>query len=101
RHTRSKRDWSSDVCSSDLLAGLRLGTIVSQEQNINSCRKIISPFSVNVAALCAGIASLNDTEYENFVKEQTIASRDALFEGLCEIGRASCRERGEDWEVTG
>src|SRR5699024_12224064 len=21
RHTRSKRDWSSDVCSSDLLAG--------------------------------------------------------------------------------
>lgn len=73
--------------SKDLgLAGLRLGTIVSQEQNINSCRKIISPFSVNVAALCAGIASLNDTEYENFVKEQTIASRDALFEGLCEMG---------------
>src|SRR5438067_12760354 len=25
RHTRSKRDWSSDVCSSDLLALMRLG----------------------------------------------------------------------------
>src|SRR5699024_11990283 len=24
RHTRSKRDWSSDVCSSDLLYGLKL-----------------------------------------------------------------------------
>src|SRR5699024_11692529 len=23
RHTRSKRDWSSDVCSSDLVAALR------------------------------------------------------------------------------
>src|SRR5699024_11788600 len=23
RHTRSKRDWSSDVCSSDLVAGSR------------------------------------------------------------------------------
>src|SRR6266550_6981533 len=25
RHTRCSRDWSSDVCSSDLSAGLRLG----------------------------------------------------------------------------
>src|SRR5207249_6317611 len=25
RHTRSKRDWSSDVCSSDLNAWLRIG----------------------------------------------------------------------------
>src|SRR6266513_4221144 len=31
RHTRSKRDWSSDVCSSDLLGKLReaLGSYVS------------------------------------------------------------------------
>src|SRR5207249_8394455 len=25
RHTRSKRDWSSDVCSSDLVIGLLIG----------------------------------------------------------------------------
>src|SRR5699024_11252010 len=25
RHTRSKRDWSSDVCSSDLIAALSVG----------------------------------------------------------------------------
>src|SRR5699024_11241409 len=25
RHTRSKRDWSSDVCSSDLLEGGKVG----------------------------------------------------------------------------
>src|SRR5699024_11440646 len=27
RHTRSKRDWSSDVCSSDLLGNHRLNTL--------------------------------------------------------------------------
>src|SRR5207249_7098360 len=27
RHTRSKRDWSSDVCSSDLIALLREGSL--------------------------------------------------------------------------
>src|SRR5699024_4005975 len=27
RHTRSKRDWSSDVCSSDLLLALAAGTV--------------------------------------------------------------------------
>src|SRR6266513_4300158 len=27
RHTRSKRDWSSDVCSSDLLPNMREGKI--------------------------------------------------------------------------
>src|SRR5699024_12239051 len=26
RHTRSKRDWSSDVCSSDLVSGIRTFT---------------------------------------------------------------------------
>src|SRR5699024_11735546 len=30
RHTRSKRDWSSDVCSSDLP-----GAVVEQEQQID------------------------------------------------------------------
>src|SRR5699024_11375765 len=36
RHTRSKRDWSSDVCSSDLGYGLddpMLGPLISAEQH--------------------------------------------------------------------
>src|SRR5699024_12200314 len=37
RHTRSKRDWSSDVCSSDLdLFGL--DEIVSHHLSLESCR---------------------------------------------------------------
>src|SRR5699024_11231430 len=30
RHTRSKRDWSSDVCSSDLLIGATYGMMMVQ-----------------------------------------------------------------------
>src|SRR5699024_12165061 len=29
RHTRSKRDWSSDVCSSDLRPAVRLSSIMN------------------------------------------------------------------------
>src|SRR5438067_13199461 len=32
RHTRSKRDWSSDVCSSDLTAELALSPALAPEE---------------------------------------------------------------------
>src|SRR5438067_9814573 len=38
RHTRSKRDWSSDVCSSDLEAYQRRSRNGSSQRNI-SCRE--------------------------------------------------------------
>ena len=68
------------------LAGLRLGVILSQKNNIEQCRKIISPYSVNIAAICAGIASLDDFEYENHIKEQIAISRNALISGFTELG---------------
>src|SRR5205809_396611 len=33
RHTRCSRDWSSDVCSSDLLAGYYLADILTNQKN--------------------------------------------------------------------
>ncbi len=68
------------------LAGLRLGVILSQEQNIMQCKKVISPYSVNAAAICAGMAALNDIEYEKFIKEQIKCSRETLMQGLLELG---------------
>src|SRR6266513_5768135 len=38
RHTRSKRDWSSDVCSSDLAAGDQVFGEVRREQPRVRCR---------------------------------------------------------------
>src|SRR5699024_8666606 len=34
RHTRSKRDWSSDVCSSDLKISLRLNHLVIKNERV-------------------------------------------------------------------
>src|SRR5699024_9197444 len=38
RHTRSKRDWSSDVCSSDLPKILNMGTILNISADILICQ---------------------------------------------------------------
>src|SRR5207249_8247319 len=40
RHTRSKRDWSSDVCSSDLSAALGDDGILRGTINSNSLREV-------------------------------------------------------------
>src|SRR5699024_11846524 len=36
RHTRSKRDWSSDVCSSDLRSDLHMSYAVCRMQKVKS-----------------------------------------------------------------
>src|SRR5438105_7680044 len=36
RHTRSTRDWSSDVCSSDLPYGIELGMLLKMLQDTKS-----------------------------------------------------------------
>src|SRR5699024_12193700 len=51
RHTRSKRDWSSDVCSSDLILSRKLG--LEWGEIVNGCaeisglddRKVLADFS--------------------------------------------------------
>jgi len=52
------------------LAGLRLGYIMSNKDNIKAIQKVLSPYSVNgVAAACA-FAALKDQKYiKNYVKE--------------------------------
>src|SRR5699024_11572938 len=85
RHTRSKRDWSSDVCSSDLTSQVATATAPAttryQPQGLSTMPAITRrarPTPTPIAAL---------------------RSRPALFFGLgirtVQIGRASCRERGE------
>src|SRR5690606_39543934 len=66
RHTRFSRDWSSDVCSSDLL------------------RASIDPPERDGESMLAAL-ELNDVDLEG-VDLEAIQAR-------LEIGRASCRER--------
>src|SRR5207249_6802629 len=89
RHTISKRDWSSDVCSSDLLArwmqvlqvrcGFRRLVVVAHSMGGLVARAFIERVAGDHAA-----PTINGID--TFVSISTPWG---------EIGRASCRERGE------
>src|SRR5437867_5176815 len=82
RHTRSYGDWSSDVCSSDLLVESDLAAVGRGAQGIGL------DLHHRDLARCrdrCGAATHAAGEIENLAEA---APR------LDEIGRASCRERG-------
>ena len=53
------RSFSKDFA----LAGMRLGCVISNEENIKNLKKVISPFSVNTFAMKEGIAALSYITY--------------------------------------
>src|SRR5207245_6154816 len=88
RHTICYRDWSSDVCSSDLwglvLCGVALAGCVFQVLSGREgwLRPLIG------AALCGLMCGL-------LAWASTVALPRAEAARRTQIGRASCRERGE------
>src|SRR5207249_6796477 len=90
RHTRSKRDWSSDVCSSDLSrsAGVQEGESDLVRQPYGSAQfEAVRDLEVRRPQ-----ASTFQGTIEGRVLQ--VGPRLEVGEGH-EIGRASCRERGE------
>src|SRR5690606_39590404 len=89
RHTRFSRDWSSDVCSSDL-------TYLSNNVVIATGFYDI-PNKMNVPG-----EDLNKVSHyykdPHFYSSQKVAVIGASNSAI-EIGRASCRERGKRTEV--
>src|SRR5690606_40989300 len=89
RHTRFSRDWSSDVCSSDL--GWRAARCWAADS-------LCGPLDAGAAAVGAG------TVQHEFGAIELEAGRQRGAGGggdVLEIGRASCRERGEVAVVAG
>src|SRR5699024_12554473 len=83
RHTRSKRDWSSDVCSSDLGASEEALIAAGGEANGNDSYGRGANGRAN-----AGSASGGGT---------TVPSgSEPRCQACGPIGRASCRGRGEE-----
>ena len=68
------------------LAGMRLGYVISNEENIKNLKKVISPFSVNAFAMQAGIAALSDVEYFNNVRNEILESKEKLKIFFEELG---------------
>src|SRR5690606_40740379 len=86
RHTRFSRDWSSDVCSSDLENLRRV--VHPQEQHDRGGDRAEGEFE---------IPPVLDVDRKDRAGEQP---QDRGEDGA-EIGRASCRERVEIREVAG
>src|SRR5690606_40561433 len=91
RHTRFSRDWSSDVCSSDLLERINwVGFYLMEEGEL-----VLGPFQGLPA--CVRIPVGKGVCGTAVADKKTMLVEDVhAFPGhiACEIGRASCRERG-------
>lgn len=68
------------------LAGLRLGYIISAQENITELRKYLSPYNVSTLTVKAGIAAIDDVEFFNNVKTEIEKSKQLLTEALEELG---------------
>src|SRR2546421_1987242 len=80
RHTRSDRDWSSDVCSSDLLssqAGAYIGELNSGKTRGQVVREVIENQAFTQSLFNEGFVRM---QYFGYLRRN-------------QIGRASCRER--------
>src|SRR5439155_3765113 len=91
RHTRWPRDWSSDVCSSDLTPEADGTTALHWAARAAQCSAVVpSASGVLTADFPAGVARIAFTASRLPALTASTSVSDAP-----EIGRASCRERGE------
>src|SRR5690606_39579727 len=83
RHTRFSRDWSSDVCSSDLQDGVEVCASGSASQVL---------LERMAAAAPPADPHMVERLHRRVLERGAAAGARAVWP---EIGRASCRERGE------
>src|SRR5690606_39857580 len=82
RHTRFSRDWSSDVCSSDLVnVKKEIHICGSSNHSIRKIKKLNTCFLLKDQTFYRGSSGLGSIRYQ----------RNNIF--IKQIGRASCRER--------
>src|SRR5699024_12204791 len=97
RHTRSKRDWSSDVCSSDLEENPDRVHPFSEDFDKNKYIKLYTNNKSGKAGRATWFLADKDVIKKNrsYVKEWQVVVSSA------KIGRASCRERVKSSEGGG
>src|SRR3546814_14107129 len=90
-------DWSSDVCSSDLITaligiyGAEIGLVILALMFVAFVRERYSPTVVSVVGACAFalLGLLDEKDLFSVFSNSAPLTVGAMFE----IGRASCRER--------
>src|SRR5207247_7089863 len=97
RHTRSTRDWSSDVCSSDLRDRIMIARHAPRLPGAwRPIRK--SCWRESLADPVPGLPAAENSAEDAALNPQGIRAlhRDGGIVSL-EIGRASCREKRENY----
>src|SRR5699024_12069181 len=93
RHTRSKRDWSSDVCSSDLALALAACSDSGSSDPANTDSSAASESADGNGSDAESNNPADESQFpitvEHALGETVIESKPERVE----IGRASCRER--------
>src|SRR5699024_11417292 len=68
RHTRSKRDWSSDVCSSDLnerhIFGTKMRSVIKEANNDAIKEVIDQQFTIGKQIIDAGLMPIIEPEVD-------------------------------------
>src|SRR5690606_40873419 len=91
RHTRFSRDWSSDVCSSDLADFLMQfsGNAYNGEKQVREALEGKRKF----------VTDVEGETFRKMLEDRLFTQREMKWAEVKkrEIGRASCRERGQNW----
>src|SRR5699024_11800182 len=95
--TGSKRDWSSDVCSSDLIGTGRIGSIVGKIFAEGFGSEVVA-YDIESQASCEAYLTYKESMSEaikdaDIVTVHIPATKENTY--LFKIGRASCRDRVE------
>lgn len=67
------------------IAGLRLGYGLASETIVRQLMKIKQPYNVNIAAVIAGIASLEDESYREQMIKRIKDERDRMYKAIVEM----------------
>src|SRR5207245_6032146 len=90
RHTRCYRDWSSDVCSSDLIRQLLMDRIIAIHKKLPNCHLVMHGSSSVPQDLQEELR-----KYGGDMKQTWGVPVEEIQKGI-QIGRASCREIGQN-----
>src|SRR5207248_7756694 len=93
RHTRSYGDWSSDVCSSDLISNFARPGRRCRHNEVYWANEAYFGFGMGAARYVMGRRELNTRDLRGYVRK-ALSGEPATFQSEEQIGRASCRERG-------
>src|SRR5204862_1459431 len=95
RHTRSLRDWSSDVCSSDLGDRVVRINATTDPTEVGAAELVvIATKAMDVETAARAARHLLDAETVVLTIQNGVGAAERVA-SILEIGRASCRERVE------